>query len=543
MEETNMISRISIARLSSISVVAILIELQICSCGSIGSPLDTAINPSITLISGDGQSAPAGTQLTAPIVVGISDGMSPVMGYPVSFAVTSGGGSLSVSAGSSDVRGLAQFDFTIGATAGSNTAGAYIGDPAEASVSITAVGLAGAPTQLLLASGSNQVGAVGSRLAAPIIVLVEDAHNNSVPNATVAFAVTEGGGSISTTSATTDSNGEATTSLTLGDTAGESTVTATVAGVTPLVVTATATAGRASRLAIVSGNNQTGAAGSPLASPVTVVAEDADANPVGGVTVAFSASAGATVSPTTTTTNASGVAQTQVKLGTTAGPGRVTATALGLSNSPLVFNTTSIAGAASRILLVSGNNQTSTVASQLGAPLVVAVQDANGNAVSNFPVSFVVMAGGGRIPSGNTTSSSQGIAQASFILGPLASTNTAEAIAAGLLGSPVAFSEQGVAGQPSQTILDSGDNQHYPFPLPLVVTIEDIHGNFVPNATVTFTGISSNCNNVSMAATTNANGQASVDLSLVFFLGVCEIRAVAGVAAPVQFTETGIVIL
>lgn len=529
----------SMVRRTGVVAVASLVGSQLAGCGSIAGSTDAAISPSITLVSGDGQSATVGTALPAPVIVGISDGASPLPGYTVSFAVTSGGGSVTASSAVSDERGLAQFDFTMGTTAGSNTAVAHIGDSSDASVSVMATGIAGAPSQLLLASGSDQAGAVGSKLATPIVVLVEDAYGNAVPDATVAFTVSAGGGSISTTSAMTDPSGEAATSLTLGATAGANSVTAMVSGATPLVVTATATSGNATRLAIVSGNSQTGVAGSLLASPVTVVVRDADANPVAGVTVAFSASAGATVSPTTATTSASGTAQAQVRLATTAGTGTVTASAPGLAGSPLVFNTAAVAGAASRILLVSGSGQTATVASQLGAPLVVRVQDANGNAVSNFPVSFIVAAGGGNVPVASTATSLQGIAQANLVLGPLVTTNTVQVIATGLLGSPIVFSEQSIAGPPSQTILDSGNNQFYPFPQPLVVSIEDIHGNVVPGATVTFMGTSPNCNNVSVAATTGVNGQASINLFAAgAFFGACTIRASAGAATAVQFTES-----
>src|SRR5262249_39737891 len=158
-------------------------------------------------------------------------------------------------------------------------------------------------------------------------------------------------------------------------------------------------------------------------------------------------------SPTSAITNASGVAQTMVKLGTTAGAGTVTASATGLAGSPVVFGTNAIAGAASRISLASGNNQSGTVALPLGLPLAVRIADANNNPVPNFPVSFIVTSGGGSIPSRNVTSNSQGIAQAGFILGPTVGANGAEAVTTGLLGSPVEFSAQSIAGAPAQMII------------------------------------------------------------------------------------------
>lgn len=74
-------------------------------------------------------------------------------------------------------------------------------------------------------------------------VLVRDAFNNVVGGATVTFAVTAGGGSVTGGTQTSDASGlETVGGWRLGPTAGEQILTASVAGVTVATFTATATA-------------------------------------------------------------------------------------------------------------------------------------------------------------------------------------------------------------------------------------------------------------------------------------------------------------
>jgi hypothetical protein len=66
------------------------------------------------------------------------------------------------------------------------------------------------------ASGDNQSGAAGSALPNPLVAQVKDSNGNPLSGVTVNFLVTNGGGSVSPTSAVTNANGLASTVLTLG---------------------------------------------------------------------------------------------------------------------------------------------------------------------------------------------------------------------------------------------------------------------------------------------------------------------------------------
>ena len=91
------------------------------------------------------------------------------------------------------------------------------------------------PTTLLKISGDNQQGAPGATLVNLFIVEVQDANDNPFEGVPVTFAVTAGGGSLSTQTATTNASGQASTMLTLGPNPGTNTVEASVTGISASV--------------------------------------------------------------------------------------------------------------------------------------------------------------------------------------------------------------------------------------------------------------------------------------------------------------------
>jgi hypothetical protein len=97
-------------------------------------------------------------------------------------------------------------------------------------------------TTLGMVQGNNQVAAPGSSVATQPSVQVTDAFADPVSDVKVIFAVTSGGGSISSETQSTNTSGIASVgSWTLGSTAGTNTLTATAAGLSGSPVTFTAT--------------------------------------------------------------------------------------------------------------------------------------------------------------------------------------------------------------------------------------------------------------------------------------------------------------
>jgi 5-hydroxyisourate hydrolase-like protein (transthyretin family) len=124
-------------------------------------------------VSGDGQSALAGTSLPAPLVVRARDGAdNPVPGLAVTWVVGAGGGQLTPETSITDGEGLASSSWTLGPSPQPNTATAVVSGVGTVGFSATAT--AGIPPSLALETqpaGSAVRGIALSR--APVIQLRE----------------------------------------------------------------------------------------------------------------------------------------------------------------------------------------------------------------------------------------------------------------------------------------------------------------------------------------------------------------------------------
>jgi Big-like domain-containing protein len=96
----------------------------------------------------------------------------------------------------------------------------------------------------------------------------------------------------------------------------------------------------ASRIEVLAGNDQSGVVGTTLTLPLAVKVTSDAGDPVERVTVAWTAANGGTVSASTSTTNAQGIAQVLRTLGPTPGAHGTQAEVAGLSGSPVLFNST-----------------------------------------------------------------------------------------------------------------------------------------------------------------------------------------------------------
>jgi adhesin/invasin len=211
-----------------------------------------------------------------------------------------------------------------------------------ASVTVTSA----AAASLTLNAGSGQTATVGTGVATAPSVLVTDQFANPVAGVGVTFTAVSGGGTVSpTTPVTTNASGiAAVTSWTLGTTAGTNTLTASAPGLTgsPVTFTATGKAAAAAKIAIKDGNNQTAVMGTAVPIPPSVTVTDQYGNPVMGVSVTFVPSSGSSVSPSTVSTDASGVAAvTSWTLGLLPGSYTLVATAPG-TGSGVTFTATAL---------------------------------------------------------------------------------------------------------------------------------------------------------------------------------------------------------
>jgi hypothetical protein len=395
----------------------------------------------LEIISGDAQQGVAGSTLPAPLVVAVVDkNGGAIAGATVELAVIGGGGTLSAFTATTDAQGLAATTWTLGTLAGSNTVQAA--SSGLAPVAFNATGVAGPPAVVFALAGDTQSDVAGATLAAPFVVSVQDANGNGVVGIAVDFAVSAGGGVLSSLFEISDAQGRASTTLTLGTSAGLNIVEAAAAGLAPIEFHANGTPGAPAELAAAAGDGQTGVAGSPLAAPLVLLVVDANGNGVAGVGVELAVTeGGGTFSSLLAETDGEGTASIIWTLGAVAGANAAEATAVGLA--PITLSATGIAGPAAELRLISGDRQQAPAASTLPEPFVVAVLDVHGNRVSGEIVSFAVTAGGGSLSARAAATDAQGFAATTLTLGPIPGVNTVEALAPQL--GPVVFTATGAS--------------------------------------------------------------------------------------------------
>jgi hypothetical protein len=85
---------------------------------------------SFSIVSGNHQTGPAGTELPQPLVVKVQDGRGQPLKASVHFRVASGGGRMNAGSAVSDANGVAQDYWTLGPTSGVQTVDVVAVDPA-----------------------------------------------------------------------------------------------------------------------------------------------------------------------------------------------------------------------------------------------------------------------------------------------------------------------------------------------------------------------------------------------------------------------------
>jgi adhesin/invasin len=283
--------------------------------GLAGSPVVfthtvTAGNPSgVLVVDGNNQTAAPGTTLPKDLVVQVVDGAgNPVVAAALTWVVTEGGGTLSPTTGTTDGNGRAATKWTLGATAGTNTAQAIVSGVGQAVFTATAA--AGTASQIRAVSGGGQAGQAGASLASPLVVQVLDDGENPVSGVAVTWTVVSGGGSVSPASATTGADGQTSTAWTLGPSIGTQRVEASAPGAGSVRFEATSTAGAPSVLGLTTQPSETAQVGVPFERQPVVQVRDAAGNPVQApgvtVTAAIASGAGQLIGTATQATGADG---------------------------------------------------------------------------------------------------------------------------------------------------------------------------------------------------------------------------------------------
>lgn len=192
----------------------------------------TPVSPgSLTIVSGNPQTALAGSTLPNPLVVLVKDtNGNPLQGATVAWSVSpSGAANLSATSSTTGPNGQASTNVTLNSSAnGTVTVTATVSGVTPVSFTITATqptppitGLSYGPG----GGGNNQSAQTGAQFA-PLVVAVTPA----MAGITVQFAVTGGSATPATSSATTNAQGQASVILTAGNAPGPVGVVASVSG-------------------------------------------------------------------------------------------------------------------------------------------------------------------------------------------------------------------------------------------------------------------------------------------------------------------------
>ena len=194
--------------------------------------------------------------------------------------------------------------------------------------------------QLLLILGDEQVGLPGRPLPQHLVVRLVDKAGSGLPDQTVTWIASAGGGRIRPLAERTDGDGFARAEWTLGPEVGTNTADAVVSHVGLVTFTASATDEAPPVLTIeaIESIDQAAPAGSPV--PVRpAVRVTGDGEPVGGIEVRFEVAAGGgSVEDPVRLTNADGIARVGGWiLGADPGTNRLEASGEGLVGSPVQF--------------------------------------------------------------------------------------------------------------------------------------------------------------------------------------------------------------
>jgi uncharacterized protein (TIGR03437 family) len=432
---------------------------------NVGTTPSEVTPASLTIVSGQGQVVfednPTGlaTGSIAPFTVqALDDSGNPVPNALVSFAVSSGTGSLTGSAGSgqstqveADDNGNATVTFvpplvfwtspgfetdTIVASAGTGTATLYINTVAEDS-SYCATPPCVPPLTALRALvltpavGANISGAAGSTIPNAVQISVNSTFGPPIPNVGLQVSSPASGTGTNTThcadptganTALTNASGIATCNLVLNG----------LPGTNPLIIsvpvdtydgsllqytgyTVTISVGAASTINTISGDNQAGLSGMTLPQPFVAQVTDAAGNPVPGAPLTWTVTSGsmALVNPPTAT-DANGNASVS---GIPRSPGGTVITLQVTSGAASDSFTIYVIDPAASITSVSGDGQSAPINTAFANPLVVQLTDASGNPAPYGTVTFTVTTGSASIDNPSVMADQNGMASTTLTAG------------------------------------------------------------------------------------------------------------------------------
>jgi uncharacterized protein (TIGR03437 family) len=413
----------------------------------------------LTFVSGQGQILPAGYNTQGGIAgshlsVLVSDtNGNPLANAPVTFLITSGLGTLFLTAGgstsqtvNSSSNGIATVDFLAPTVNGSDAIRAFAQTQVDASapgtntlvftITITPLNAAATIQQVKPQIGTPITGQVNQILPGALQYQVVSNSGYAIPgvginlstqNLNPASSPTAKCSDPNSTGVLSDGTGRITCDLVIGPHVGRANIIANIGYAIdmtpfPLIVSP----GPPAIVSPVQGNNQSGVPGQTLKTTLLVQVTDGGGNILVGTPVVWKVvTAGtATLSQVIASTDSNGHASAVVTLGDIAGPVQVTATA---GTAGTTFNLSVVANSFG-IQKISGDGQSAIINTSFTSPLVVEVTDSGGAGLLGAIVNFQVTSGTATLGSSSGTTGDNGqvstTVQAGDTAGPLTITAT-----------------------------------------------------------------------------------------------------------------------
>jgi hypothetical protein len=524
------------------------------SPGSASFNVSPAAAANIVAFSGNAQAGTAGAALALPFTAKVTDAFgNAVFGTNVTWAVATGGGSITPTSGTSDGNGFVSATLTLGAVAGANSATVTSAGLTGSPLTFTANSGAGAATKLLITSQPGN-GVAGVALTPSFAVQAADANNNPVTshatNVTVAITTNPGTATLSGGTIVTPTNGAAAFAVSLDKVGTGYVLTATSGGLTAAVSNAfNIGPAAAATIAVNSGNGQAGTVNTALAAPFVAKITDAFGNPVSGTNVTWNVTTGGgSLAGTTTVSNAAGLVQATLTMGNVAGLNEATVTSAGLSGSPLTFMASSAAGTATKLVFLTQPSNV-VAGSAFGAHPVVQVQDAFNNPVTTYAtdISLAITTNPGGATLSGTTSVAPVTSASTFTGLSLNKTGVGYVLTAssGGLATAVSNAFNVTPAAAAAIVVDAGDAQTgvagAALANPFVARVNDALGNAVPGASVTWAVATGGGSLGGTISTTDAAGKAQTTLTLGVAVGSNTVTATSAglTGSPLTFNATG----
>ena len=389
-----------------------------------------------------------------------------------------------------DDNSVAALDSTgllMGRTAGRTVIAAKIeGVSGRSSVSVVTPAAA-----IDLVAGVNQRALAGKTLPQAVVVRATNRRGGPAAGKRVNFQITDGQGLVDPASATTDADGRARASWTLGSYPGRQTLFATVENVdSALAIVAEADPVPGNTRVVSLAETLSGHAGTELADTVAVRVTDSTGRVLGDVPVRWTVVDGGSVLAISARTDSLGVAAARWTLAKRTGTQRLRAQVGGgsvLGIPPVTVNATALAGAATAIVVVSGDGQRAAAGAELPRWIVVRIVDENGSGVAGATLSLAPSAG--TLSDTALVTDSVGTARTRWTMGHSAGDHTLAVHHDGLkkLLKVSARATPAAAANLAFDDIPSGKRtRESPKVKNLFALVTDVYGNPVPDARVNF---------------------------------------------------------